>query len=113
MEYHFNTLPNFGVLEVKLEQKHIDLLYSYIKETAYPGYEFDGNTVTAHAKDNQWSLIDRDGVFVFFVRHIYRTHERIIHAKCDNPYIHIPFVIAKRHKHIRSFGFTQGGRAAG
>ena len=26
MEYHFNTLPNFGVLEVKLEQKHIDLL---------------------------------------------------------------------------------------
>jgi hypothetical protein len=63
MEYNFNTLPNFGVLEVKLEQKHIDLLYSYIKETAYPGYEFEGNTVVKHAKDNQWSLIDHNGVF--------------------------------------------------
>ena len=49
--------------EVKLDQKHIDLLYSYIKETAYPGYEFEGNTVVKHAKDNQWSLIDHNGVF--------------------------------------------------
>ena len=63
MSYHLNVLPNFGVLEAKLDQKHIDLLYSYIKETAYPGYKFEGNTVVAHAKDNQWSLIDRDGVF--------------------------------------------------
>lgn len=63
MEYNFNTLPNYGVLDFKLEQKYIDLLYSYIKETAYPGYEFEGNTVTAHAKDNQWSLIDHNGIF--------------------------------------------------
>ena len=38
MEYNTNTLPNFGVLEVKLDQSHIDLLYKYIKETAYEGY---------------------------------------------------------------------------
>lgn len=63
MEYNYNTLPNYGVLEVKLDQKYVDLLYTYIKETAYPGYEFDGNEVVSHAKDNQWSLIDHDNVF--------------------------------------------------
>jgi hypothetical protein len=63
MEYNINTLPNFGVLEVKLDQKYIDLLYGYIKETAYEGYEFEGNEVVSHAKDNQWSLIDLDNVF--------------------------------------------------
>ena len=63
MKYYYNTLPNYGVLEIKLKQTHIDLLYSYIKESAYEGYKFEGNTVISHAKDNQWSLIDREGIF--------------------------------------------------
>ena len=69
MEYYYNTLPNYGVLEIKLKQTHIDLLYSYIKETAYEGYKFEGNTVISHAKDNQWSLIDREGIFEEEVLH--------------------------------------------
>jgi len=30
MEYNLNNLPNFGVLEVKLNQEQIDLLYKLI-----------------------------------------------------------------------------------
>ncbi len=58
-----DDFPNYGVLETKLEEKHIDLLYDYIRESAPNGYEFDGNEIVNHSKDNQWQLTDHYGRF--------------------------------------------------
>ena len=63
MDYKLVTPNNFGILEAKLSQRHVDLLYAYIKDTAYEGYKFEGNEVISHSKDNQWSLIDRENIF--------------------------------------------------
>ena len=63
MDYQLVTPNNYGILEAKLSQRHIDLLYAYIKDSAYEGYEFEGNEVVKHTKDNQWSLIDQDNTF--------------------------------------------------
>ena len=63
MDYKLVTPNNFGILEAKLSQRHVDLLYTYIKDTAYEGYKFEGNEVISHSKDNQWSLIDRENIF--------------------------------------------------
>ena len=63
MDFKLITPNNFGILEATLSKAHIQLLYNYIKETALPGYEFEGNTVTAHSKDNQWTLVDKDNAF--------------------------------------------------
>ena len=69
MDFKLITPNNFGILEATLSEAHIQLLYNYIKETALPGYEFEGNTVTAHSKDNQWTLVDKDNAFEKEVLH--------------------------------------------
>lgn len=64
MDFKLITLPTFGILESKLDQKQIDLLKSYIRESAPDGYTFDENSdPITHSSDNQWSLLDVDGQF--------------------------------------------------
>ena len=37
MDYKLVTPNNFGILEAKLSQRHVDLLYAYIKDTVMKG----------------------------------------------------------------------------
>ena len=64
MEYNLNNLPNFGVLEVKLNQEQIDLLYKLINHAGGEyGWKIENKEVIEQGKNNQFSLIDNDNIF--------------------------------------------------
>ena len=63
MKHHHAHLPNYGVLEVELEQEEQDHLWKMVHKYA-PESEWEGNRLISIKDINakQWSLNDDDQV---------------------------------------------------
>lgn len=58
-EYSYTDHINPGVLSFKLTKEDMDMIWGYIKRSAYKGWTFDeDNNVITSAKHQQWSLYD-------------------------------------------------------
>ena len=63
-EYDYTDHINPGILSFKLTKEHVDLLWSYIKRSAFEGWTFDeNNKVLTRAHHQQWSLYDTTRIF--------------------------------------------------
>ena len=52
----FIELPNFGIAEVQLTQRHVDLLYKDLIDQAPKGWEFDGHKIVKGTDVPQWDF---------------------------------------------------------
>lgn len=63
-EYSYTEHITPGILSFKLDKKHLDLLWKYIKRSAFSGWTFDeNNNVLTNGHHQQWTLYDTTQIF--------------------------------------------------
>jgi Putative 2OG-Fe(II) oxygenase len=63
-EYEYTSHINPGILSFKLNKEHIDLIWTYIKRSAFKGWTFDeNNKVLTSGHHQQWTLYDNTRIF--------------------------------------------------